>query len=139
MFCTSTSITFRFIAIRKPFYRINKQVLFISMLLFVIMDIVFYSYFLLQVPLHWYRYQQLLWPMLGENKLQSSPPQYCPSQYRRPPNTAAHFQVPNKGFVGWVIYDSQYRRFWNIAAFSPLPRSAVLGGLTVYTFLHASR
>ena len=31
--------------------------------------------------------------------------QYRPSQYRRPPNTAAHFQVPNKGF-------SEYRPFF---------------------------
>ena len=37
-----------------------------------------------------------------------------PSPYTAPPNTAspntaAHIQVPNKGFVGYNIYDSQYR------------------------------
>ena len=60
--------------------------------------------------------------------LLQSAPQYRPSKY---PNTAAHFQVPNKGFVGY-IYDSQYRRFPNTAAFSSVPRSAVLRGLTVH-------
>ena len=48
-----------------------------------------------------------------------------------PPNTAAHFQVPNKGFLSY-IYDSQYRRFPNTAAFSSVPRPAVLGGTTAY-------
>ena len=32
----------------------------------------------------------------------SRPLQYRPSQYHRPLNTAAHFQVPNKGFVGCI-------------------------------------
>ena len=58
--------------------------------------------------------------------LQSSP-SIPPSQYRRPPNTAAHFQI----WVLYVIYDSPYRRFRKTAAFSPVPRSAVLRGLTV--------
>ena len=51
-----------------------------------------------------------------------------PPQYRRPPNTAAHFQVPNAGFVivRYIYYDSRYRGFRNTAAFS-----AVLRGLTV--------
>ena len=43
-----------------------------------------------------------------------------------PPNTAAHFQVPNTGFVGytWLRIPpiSEYRRFFI------RPRSAVLGG-----------
>ena len=56
-----------------------------------------------------------------------SPP---PPPNTAPPNTAAHFQVPNK--VLKVIYDSLYRRFPNTAAFSSVPRSAVLGGTTVY-------
>ena len=46
----------------------------------------------------------------------SRPPQYRPSQYRFPPNTAARFQVPNKGFVGYMLLPippiSEYRRFF---------------------------
>ena len=56
----------------------------------------------------------------------SRPAQYRPSVYRLPPNTAAHFQVPNKVFLG--LYDSFHRRFPNAAAFSSVLRSAVLGG-----------
>ena len=52
-----------------------------------------------------------------------------------PPNTAA-LPIPPPIFksqiwVLYVMYDSQYRHFWNTAAFSPVPRSAVLRGLTV--------
>ena len=43
-------------------------------------------------------------------------PQYRPSQYRLPPNTAAYFQVPNKSFVGFIWLPippiSEYRRFF---------------------------
>ena len=44
-----------------------------------------------------------------------------------PPNTAspqypAHFQVPNKGFVGYILLP--ICRFPNTAAFSSVPRSA---------------
>ena len=65
------------------------------------------------------------------NRIYSRPP-----QYRRPPNTAALPIIPlpifkSKIWVLYVIYDSQYRRFRNTAAFSPVPRSAVLRGLTV--------
>ena len=48
--------------------------------------------------------------------LQSSPPNTTPPNTASPPNTAAHFQVPNKGFVGykWVRIPpiSEYRRFF---------------------------
>ena len=52
-----------------------------------------------------------------------------------PPNTTA-LPIPPPIFksqiwVYYVIYDSQYRCFRNTAAFSPVPRSAVLRGLTV--------
>ena len=38
---------------------------------------------------------------VNKNKLQSSPP-IPPLPITPPPNTAAHFQVPNKGFVGYI-------------------------------------
>ena len=47
-----------------------------------------------------------------------------------PPNTATPI-FKSQIWVLYVIYDSQYRRFQNIAAFSPVPRSAVLRVLTV--------
>ena len=78
----------------------------------------------------------------------SHPPQYRPSvhplalppntatSFTFPPNTTAHFQVPNTVFLGYIIlyitvFDSFHRRFPNTAAFSPVPRSAVLGWTTV--------
>ena len=57
-----------------------------------------------------------------------------------PPNTAPLFtaspSIPPLIFKSQirfllVLHDSQYRRFRNTAGFSPVPRAAVLGGLTV--------
>ena len=57
-----------------------------------------------------------------------------------PPNTAPPFtaspSIPPLIFKSQirfllVLHDSQYRRFRNTAGFSPVPRTAVLGGLTV--------
>ena len=52
-----------------------------------------------------------------------------PSQYRLPPNTAAHF----KSQIGFLrLYSLPIRPFRNTASFSPIPRMAVLGGTTLY-------
>ena len=67
----------------------------------------------------------------------SRPPQYCRSVDRLP---AADVQVPNM-FL-FVIYDPLYSRFHNTAAFSPVPRAAVLGGrlyIIISAGLHKDR
>ena len=55
-------------------------------------------------------------PLMSQTfHLYSRPPQYSPSQCRRPPNTAAHFQVPNMGFICYIWLPippfSEYCRF----------------------------
>ena len=63
-----------------------------------------------------------------DNCVYSRPSQYRPSQYCRPPNTAARFKS-QIGFLG--LCTLPIPPFRNTAGFSPVPRTAVLGGTTV--------
>ena len=71
-------------------------------------------------------------------QVQSSPPPplYCPSVHRLPPIPPPIFKSQIGFFL--VIYDSFHRQFPNSAAFSLVPRSAVLGGVQLYTLLYLS-
>ena len=75
--------------------------------------------------------------------VQSSPsipplPILPPFQYRRPPNIAAHFQVPNKGFVGYMTPNTA---IFGIPPFFSSPKIGGIEGFdcskheSTYTFL----
>ena len=73
---------------------------------------------------------KLLWLLHG---YYSRPPQYRPSQYRRPPNTAGRpFSSLKCGFCKLYNMTPNTAHFRNTTTFLPVPRSAVLRGLTVH-------
>ena len=58
----------------------------------------------------------LIYTRLAPHQIMQSSPSIPPLPIPPPPNTAAHFQVPNKGFVGYICLPIppflEYRRFF---------------------------
>ena len=55
----------RYIAVKNPFYKIKKlhmRLMFWAMGMFIVCDVMFYTYYFLTINMKWERYLQLLWP-----------------------------------------------------------------------------